>query len=53
MLKKVIFISNVLAFGISAQGDPVDLSSWSAIAHDYSGGQPADDPVLSGGGTPL
>lgn len=47
MLRKAIFITTVLAFGLTAQADqPVDLTSWSPLTLDYSGGQAAGDWVL-------
>jgi hypothetical protein len=51
MVKKAIFVTAVLAFSFSAQADPVDLTSWSALTLDYPSGQSAGSWVLGGGNT--
>jgi len=51
-MKKLVIISVVvtmiLAFGHLVQAGPVDLTNWSALTLDYSGGQSAGNWVVSG-----
>ncbi len=51
MIRKAIFITTILAFGLTAQGDSIDLSSWSASALNFAGGQPAGSWSLGAGNT--
>jgi len=54
MARRAISIIAVLVFAHTALGDmptPVDLTTWSPLTLDYTGGQPAGNWVLGGGNT--
>ncbi|WP_228854981.1 PEP-CTERM sorting domain-containing protein [Desulfomarina profundi] len=54
MKKLLQFLTPVLVIflgGFAAQADPVDLTTWSPLTLDYSGGQPAGNWVLQAGNT--
>lgn len=51
MARTTIFVTIILVSGLTAQGGPVDLASWSALTLDFSGGQPAGSWVLQAGNT--
>ncbi len=55
IMKKLLqFLTPVLVIflgGFAAQADPVDLTTWSPLTLDYSGGQPPGNWVLQAGNT--
>lgn len=51
MIRRAIAFTVVLSFGLIAQAAPVDLTSWSPLTLDYSGGQPVGHWDLGGANT--
>ncbi len=50
-IKKFLLAIPLLAIGFSANAAPIDLSSWSELTLDYTGGQPPGNWVLEPGNT--
>jgi len=50
-IKKFLLAIPLLAIGFSANAAPIDLSSWSELTLDYTGGQPPGNWVLESGNT--
>lgn len=51
MIKKSLMFISLLSVGLSANAAPIDLTSWSDLTLDYSGGQPAGSWILEPGNT--